>query len=464
MLTGHPPFHRQGPHGSHLTKMLAHLEKEPTPVREARADVPPKLADVLRRMMAKKPENRLATAAEVVEALQPFCDGSDLPALLARAQAADNVKGQTPSPPAESPSAAQGRDGAQTAARRWRRIPTAVAVAAALFGMVALGIIIRIRHKDGSETVVRVPADAQVIIETESDSIPATVPPQAPTKPDRSVLPVQPPAGTDRAGVATGEPIGLNALVMSPALLPGVKAWTLETREDRAEVLALAYSPDGKWLASGSGDGTIRIRKSDTGEVVRLLCSQTAHVYRLAWSPDGQFLASVGTIHDHAKMVEVWHVESARAVCSNVQGGITVLSWSPDSKALIYTCNHYTACVSDVLSASKEPTWIVPGCGAPIVWSPDSRTVLTQHWAEKDNHTYWRWYDRVTGQPTDAAIPLENVQQALRMPDGKLLVKVWEPDSDRNKVRLFDPDLGKVLWEQVSPVQRHDWIESSAFS
>ncbi|MBM4094528.1 MAG: WD40 repeat domain-containing protein, partial [Planctomycetes bacterium] len=50
------------------------------------------------------------------------------------------------------------------------------------------------------------------------------------------------------------------------------------------------------------------------------------------------------------------------------------------------------------------------------------------------------------------------------MPDGKLLVKVWEPDSDRNKVRLFDPDLGKVLWEQVSPVQRHDWIESSAFS
>lgn len=67
-LTGRPPF----PEGSAVEKMMAHQLKEPTPVRELAPDVPEALVAVLRKLMAKKPEERYSGCDEVVEALEPF--------------------------------------------------------------------------------------------------------------------------------------------------------------------------------------------------------------------------------------------------------------------------------------------------------------------------------------------------------------------------------------------------------
>jgi WD40 repeat protein len=57
------------------------------------------------------------------------------------------------------------------------------------------------------------------------------------------------------------EPLGPNALVREPAVLPDQSAtsWTIETRNARGRVKAVAYRPDGKLLATGGDDGTIRI-------------------------------------------------------------------------------------------------------------------------------------------------------------------------------------------------------------
>jgi serine/threonine protein kinase len=69
LLTGRPPF--EG--GTVVDKAVQHREARPVPVEEACPDVQPKLAAVVHQLLAKQPDERPATAAELAEALQPFC-------------------------------------------------------------------------------------------------------------------------------------------------------------------------------------------------------------------------------------------------------------------------------------------------------------------------------------------------------------------------------------------------------
>jgi serine/threonine protein kinase len=70
LLSGKAPF----ADGSVMHKLKNHAETEPEPIENVQIDVPPELAEVIRRMMAKDPANRLQTPAEVAEALAPFVD------------------------------------------------------------------------------------------------------------------------------------------------------------------------------------------------------------------------------------------------------------------------------------------------------------------------------------------------------------------------------------------------------
>src|SRR5207253_3483361 len=68
LLAGHAPF----PEGTVIDKVLAHAERPPKPLTEVRRDVPPALARVVERMMAKDPAKRYQTPAEVATALARF--------------------------------------------------------------------------------------------------------------------------------------------------------------------------------------------------------------------------------------------------------------------------------------------------------------------------------------------------------------------------------------------------------
>jgi Raf kinase inhibitor-like YbhB/YbcL family protein len=60
----------------------------------------------------------------------------------------------------------------------------------------------------------------------------------------------------------------------------------------RDDVSALAFSPDGKWLASGSVDKTVRIWKAETGELVHNLMGHAHMVRSVAFSHGGESLVS----------------------------------------------------------------------------------------------------------------------------------------------------------------------------
>jgi serine/threonine-protein kinase len=65
LLTGQPPF----PGGSLAEKLIKHQFEEPAAVEQLRPDIPPEVAAVVRKLMAKRPEDRYQTAAALVHAL-----------------------------------------------------------------------------------------------------------------------------------------------------------------------------------------------------------------------------------------------------------------------------------------------------------------------------------------------------------------------------------------------------------
>ncbi len=67
-LTGSVPF----PFKSQAQKLKGHLKKKPPRVQTLRSDVPDRLQSIVSKMMAKRPENRIQTAAEVAKYLKPF--------------------------------------------------------------------------------------------------------------------------------------------------------------------------------------------------------------------------------------------------------------------------------------------------------------------------------------------------------------------------------------------------------
>src|SRR5437588_3875914 len=57
---------------------------------------------------------------------------------------------------------------------------------------------------------------------------------------------------------------------------------------DKAEVWCIALSPNGKTIASGSSDGTVRLWNIETEKVIAKWAGHTSFVRSLCWSADGE--------------------------------------------------------------------------------------------------------------------------------------------------------------------------------
>jgi WD40 repeat protein len=98
-------------------------------------------------------------------------------------------------------------------------------------------------------------------------------------------------------------------------------------------VSSVAFSPDGKRLASGSYDTTVRVWDAQSGQEVLSLKGHTDPVWSVAFSPDGQRLAS----SSWDQTVKVWDAQlgqEVRALKGEING-MTGVAFSPDGKRVI---------------------------------------------------------------------------------------------------------------------------------
>jgi WD40 repeat protein len=139
--------------------------------------------------------------------------------------------------------------------------------------------------------------------------------------------------------VGSGGDVIANLYGGESARKPGeVRIWDLETGKlvrrltgQQQAVTGVAYSPDGQYLASASRDQTVRVWNVPTGEEVPAL-RQSDAVLAVAFSSNGRYLASAGT----EGTITLWEVRTWKNLRTfrGHNGKICSLAFSPDHRRL----------------------------------------------------------------------------------------------------------------------------------
>ena len=136
----------------------------------------------------------------------------------------------------------------------------------------------------------------------------------------------------DRLAVASGEP-GKSGEIRFYEIKDGVAKLQKElTAAHKDIVYTLAFSPDGKLLASAGYDRSVKLWNASTHQQVKSLDDLSDTVFAVSFHPDGKLLSSASA--DRA--VKVWDIESGKRLytLSDPTDGVYTVAWSPDRKHL----------------------------------------------------------------------------------------------------------------------------------
>ncbi|QQR46491.1 WD40 repeat domain-containing protein [Myxococcus xanthus] len=171
-------------------------------------------------------------------------------------------------------------------------------------------------------------------------------------------------------------------------------AQVAELKGHEAELHAVAFSPDGRWLAAAGRPGALWLWDWKQGRRVALLSGHTDVVRGLAFSPDGEWLASGGL----DRTVRVWRIRDGAEVLRFMHDDIVIaVAFSPDGGRLLSSSMDRTARVWD-LTARRELHRLT-GHGDKVescAFSADGERVMT---ASADRSI--RFWDARTGALLD---------------------------------------------------------------
>jgi hypothetical protein len=177
-----------------------------------------------------------------------------------------------------------------------------------------------------------------------------------------------------------------------------VKVWDAQSGQEAltlkghiGPVSSVAFSPDGQRLASASWDGTVKVWDAQSGQEALTLRGHTGDVFSVAFSPDGKRLASAeGTV------VKVWDAQSGQEALTlrGHAGAVLSVAFSADGQRLASASEDKTVKVWDAQSGQEALTLRGhTGDVFSVAFSPDG-----QRLASTDNGETVKVWDAQTVQ------------------------------------------------------------------
>jgi WD40 repeat protein/Leucine-rich repeat (LRR) protein len=162
-----------------------------------------------------------------------------------------------------------------------------------------------------------------------------------------------------------------------------IKLWDVPAATERTtlkghtqRITGLAFSPDGKIVASASADGTIKLWDSATGTERATLPGHSSGVTFVAFSVDGQTLASAGS----DGTIKLWDVagNKERATFIGHAGAVTSVAFSPDGKNLASGSEDKTVKLWEQVTGKEQATFKGhTGAISAVAVSPDGKTLAS---------------------------------------------------------------------------------------
>ena len=215
----------------------------------------------------------------------------------------------------------------------------------------------------------------------------------------------------------------------------------------------VAFSPNGKLLATASYDKAAKIWDLATGQVVFTLLGHRSEVVCLAFSPNSKLLAT-GGFDGSVRLWETATGHSVRVIQPN-KSIITAIAFSPDGSLLAGAVADDTIRIWDVVSGSQKQTVEAQQTTMSLAFSPDGKRMArsslglpTELW---DTHT-WHRIGSITPPKVGSTLSL------AFSPDGKYLAggnddmtaRIWDAKSGK-EIHVFKGHWGNVMAVAFSP-------------
>ncbi len=201
-------------------------------------------------------------------------------------------------------------------------------------------------------------------------------------------------------------------------------------------VYSVVYSPDGRYLASGGSDNTIKIWEVATGRELRTLTGHSDFFRSVVYSPDGRYLAS-GSFD---KTIKIWEVATGREVrtLTGHSGWVNSVVYSPDGCYLASGSWDKTIKIWQVATGKELRTltrhsgWVYS-----VVYSLDGHYLAS---GSQDN-TIKIWQVATGKQLRTLTGHSRGVRSVVYSPDGRYLAS----GSVDNTIKIWEVATGKEL-------------------
>jgi WD40 repeat protein len=233
-------------------------------------------------------------------------------------------------------------------------------------------------------------------------------------------------------------------------------------RGHQATIYDIAYSSDGRRIASSSEDKTIKIWDAETGKEIRTITGQR-YFRDMAWKPNTKQLAAVTPDGG----IKIWDSETGREI-SNFTGGTQSVIYSPDGRYLIAGTYGRMSVLDTgtgrIIKSIQSPNQFQEF--EPNAYRPDGRQMAAVYITAHSSQRIIVIFDTATWQEirrieTDNGVPVITYS-----PDSRQMAIGYDPPSGQSEGRnsfigIIDANTGRELGSIAWPMLTIDAVTFS---